>query len=279
MPDEKRELVEYLNMEHQFSIRQACAVIKLNRSSLYYKNRKKENDQEVVELLNHLAERYPRNGFKKLFLRIRNMGYSWNHKKVYRIYKKLGLNIKRKIKKRLPVRIKTPLVEVGCPNYFWSMDFMSDTLWHGRRFRLLNIIDEFNRELLAVNVDTSLPARRVVETLEQLSSYRGLPKFIRVDNGPEFISMHLELWCSKHNIILDFIRPGKPTENARVERFNGSMRRELLNCHIFTSLSEVREKVEEWMIDYNYHRPHEALGNLSPIEFLKRHNKKSKLSA
>ena len=144
---------------------------------------------------------------------------------------------------------------------------------------LLNIIDEFNRELLNVTIDTSLPARRVIQTLDQLVSYRGAPQFIRVDNGPEFISTHLDLWCANHNITLDFIRPGKPTENASVERFNGSMRRELLDCHIFTSLSEVREIVQEWMIDYNHHRPHEALDNLSPIQFLKRHNHNQILSA
>lgn len=246
---------------------------------MYYKSKKKNSDEEVIEVLNYLAEKYPRNGFKKLYLRIRSSGYKWNHKKVYRVYKKLGLNIRRKMKKRLPTRIKTPLNELQYPNQVWAMDFMSDTLWHGRRYRLLNIIDEFNRELLHVKVDTSLPARRVIEALEQVCEYKGYPNSIRVDNGPEFISTHLELWCNKHNIVLDFIRPGKPTENARVERFNGSMRRELLDCHIFTSLSEVRVKVEEWMLDYNYHRPHEALDNLSPIEFLKRHNKKSKLSA
>jgi putative transposase len=246
---------------------------------MYYKSKNKNWDEEVIEVLNYLAEKYPRNGFKKLYLRIRNSGYEWNHKKVYRVYKKLGLNIRRKMKKRLPARIQTPLNELEYPNQVWAMDFMSDTLWHGKRYRLLNIIDEFNRELLHVKVDTSLPARRVIEALEQVCEYKGYPSTIRVDNGPEFISTHLELWCNKHHITLDFIRPGKPTENARVERFNGSMRRELLDCHIFTSLSEVREKIEEWMLDYNYHRPHEALGNLSPIEFLKRHNKNQILSA
>ena len=246
---------------------------------MYYKSQKKDSDIELIEVLNHLVQKHPRNGFKKLYLCIRSSGYEWNHKRVYRIYKKLGLTIRRKMKKRLPIRVQTPLISLQCQNEIWSMDFMSDTLWHGKRYRLLNIIDEFNRELLHVKVDTSLLARRVIEALEQVCAYRGYPNTIRVDNVPEFISTHLELWCNKHNIMLDFIRPGKPTENARVERFNGSMRRELLDCHIFTSLSEVREKVEEWMLDYNYHRPHEALDNLSPVEFFKRHNKHQILSA
>ena len=233
----------------------------------------------MIDILNHFAAKYTRNGFKKLYLRIRNSGYEWNHKRVYRIYKSLGLNIRRKIKHRLPIRVQTPLQDLNTMNDVWSMDFMSDTLWHGKRYRLLNIIDEYNREFLDVEIDTSLPSRRVIQTLERVCDWRGYPKTIRVDNGPEFISTQLELWCKNHNITLDFIRPDKPTENARVERFNGSFRRELLDCYVFGSLSEVREKVEEWMHDYNHHRPHEALNDLSPIQFLKRHNLNKKLSA
>jgi len=234
---------------------------------------------EIIDILNHFAQKYPRNGFRKLYLRIRNSGYEWNHKRVYRIYKQLGLNIRRKSKRRLPERIKTPLQKLDRTNHVWSMDFMSDSLWSGRRYRLLNVIDEYNRELLDVEVDTSLPARRVIQTLERICEWRGTPEYIRVDNGPEFISTLLELWCEQQEIVLDFIRPGKPTENARVERFNGSFRRELLDCYIFNSLKEVREKTQEWMMDYNYHRPHEALDDLSPIEFLQRHNQTKKLSA
>lgn len=184
-----------------------------------------------------------------------------------------------KTKHRLPERVQTPLQELECINDVWSMDFMSDTLWYGKRYRLLNIIDEYNREFLDVEIDTSLPAHRVIRVLERVCEYRGYPNTIRVDNGPEFISTQLELWCNKHNITLDFIRPGKPTENARVERFNGSFRRELLNCYVFGSLSEVREKVKEWKYDYNHHRPHEALENLSPIKYLQKHNQDKKLSA
>jgi putative transposase len=233
----------------------------------------------VIDILNHLAAKHPRNGFRKLYLRIRNAGYEWNHKRVYRVYKDLGLNIRRKMKRRLPERIKTPLDELSHQNQVWSMDFMSDTLWSGRRYRLLNVIDEYNRELLDIEIDTSLPAKRVIRTLDRILEWRGKPRTIRLDNGPEFVSTHLELWCEEHNIQLDFIRPGKPTENARVERFNGSFRRELLDCYVFHSLTQVREKAYEWMDDYNHHRPHEALGDLSPIQFLERHNKSKKLSA
>lgn len=158
------------------------------------------------------------------------------------------------------------------------MDFMSDTLWNGRRYRVLNIIDEYNRELLDVRIDTSLPAKRVIEALNQTGEFRGYPQSIRVDNGPEFISAALEFWCNQKGIMLDFIRPGKPTENARMERLNGSMRRELLDCYIFHSLSEIREKAYAWMIDHNHHRPHEALENLSPIQYLDRYHLSQKLS-
>ena len=153
------------------------------------------------------------------FLRIRNSGYEWYHKRIYLVYKQLGLNIRRKMKKRLPERIKTPLQELSAPNLIWSMDFMSDTQWTGRRYRLLNVIDEFNRELLDIEIDSSLPSVRVIRTLERICEWRGYPKVIRLDNGPEFISTKLELWCKDHNIILDFIRPGKPTENSRVWKF------------------------------------------------------------
>ena len=267
-----------MKTEHNLSVRQACVALNLNRSTLYYQP-KAHNDQDVIDVLNHFAQKHPRNGFRKLFLRIRNAGYEWNHKRVYRIYRQLGLNIRRKTKKRLPQRTKTPLQALEAINHIWSMDFMSDTLWSGRRYRLLNVIDEYNREMLDIEIDTSLPARRVIETLERICEWRGKPNTIRLDNGPEFISTRLELWCEQHDIKLDFIRPGKPTENARVERFNGSFRRELLDCYVFGSLSEVREKAEEWMIDYNYHRPHESLGDLSPVQFLERHNQKRKLSA
>lgn len=220
----------------------------------------------MIDALNHFATKYIRNGFKKLYLRIRNAGYDWNHKRVYRVYKSLGLNMRPKTKHRLPERVQTPLQELECINDVWSMDFMSDTLWYGKRYRLLNIIDEYNREFLDVEIDTSLPAHRVIRVLERVCEYRGYPNTIRVDNSPEFISTPLELWCNKHNITLDFIRPGKPTENARVERFNGSFRRELLDCYVFGSLSEVREKVKEWKYDYNHHRPHEALEKFKPYQ-------------
>jgi len=148
------------------------------------------------------------------------------------------------------------------------MDFMSDSLQTGRKFRTLNIIDDFNREALAVEVDTSLPALRVVRVLENLIHERGRPQQIRVDNGPEFISIALEQWCREKEIKLHYIQPGKPTQNAFIERFNGTFRRELLDAYIFENLNQVREMTEEWMEEYNYKRPHDALRNLTPKEYV-----------
>ena len=145
---------------------------------------------------------------------------------------------------------------------------MHDSLWDGRTFRMLNVIDDYNRQVLWIETDTSLPAQRVIRVLENLKASRGLPEMIRVDNGPEFISRKLDLWCKEHNLTLAFIQPGKPTQNAYVERLNGSIRTELLNAYIFKTLGEVRQKVAQWKYDYNHNRPHKSLGYQTPIEVL-----------
>lgn len=245
--------------------------------SVFYAKRAGRDDSEVIAALNALAAKHPRNGFGLLFDRIRKAGHPWNHKRVYRVYRLLGLNLKRKSKQRLPARVRNPLEICDAPNQQWSMDFMSDTLHNGRRFRLLNILDEFNREALDMEIDTSLPSVRVIAALERLVSWRGLPDSIRVDNGPEFISHKLDEWCGQRGIKLAFTRPGKPTENARVERFNGSFRREFLDCYLFGSIKEVRAMASEWVADYNLHRPHTALNAMSPVEFLDRYNQSKEL--
>jgi putative transposase len=209
-------------------------------------------------------------GFWKLFGRIRSEGLAWNHKRVHRVYKKLGMNLKRKHKRRLPKRVKEPLVQPGQSNQSWSMDFMSDVLTTGMRFRTLNIIDDYNREVLAIEVDTSLPALRVKRVLESVIEWRGKPTQIRTDNGPEFLAGELVSWCEQNRIHLQYIQPGKPTQNAFIERFNGSFRKDVLDAYLFSSLSQVRILTQEWMKDYNHHRPHEALDNLSPVQFRQR---------
>ncbi len=192
----------------------------------------------------------------------------------------MKLNIRRRAKKRVPERVKQPLVAPPAPNQIWSIDFMQDTLVDGRKFRLLNIIDDFNRESLAIEVDTSLPSLRVIRVLERLIAERGCPANIRCDNGPEFISHQLEQWCSHESrrINIQFIQPGKPMQNAYIERKNGSIRRELLNAYLFYSLAEVRILTEEWRLDYNTERPHKSLGYLSPLKYTQNIKEKSALS-
>ena len=182
----------------------------------------------------------------------------------------MRLNIRRRAKRRLPERIKLPLTIPDEPNQIWSIDFMSNRLSDGRKFRLLNIIDDFNRESLAIEVDTSLPALRLIRVLNRLIVQRGKPSNIRTDNGPEFLSLLLQAWCKEHCITLQYIQPGRPMQNGFIERKNGSLRRELLNAYIFYSLSEVREMCEIWRLDYNTERPHKSLGYLSPAIFADR---------
>jgi putative transposase len=168
----------------------------------------------------------------------------------------------------LPARVKQALFQPQSVNEVWSIDFLSDSLWDGRKFRILNIVDDFNRQVLALEADISLPSMRVIRVLEYLKEFRGLPKMIRVDNGPEFISHLLDEWCRRNEITLAYIQPGKPTQNAYVERCNGSVRKELLNANVFYSLKEVHEKIEEWLVVYNHHRPHKSLGYRTPIDLI-----------
>lgn len=260
-------LAQFMVEEHGVSQRQACAALSMPRSSIQY-NPKFRNDTPVINALHELIEKHPAIGFWQSYFRLRRKGFKWNHKKVYRVYTSLKLNIRRRYKKRLPARVKQALFQPQSINEVWSIDFMSDSLWDGRKFRVLNIIDDYNREMLVMDADFSIPAQRVIRALEFLKEFRGLPKMIRVDNGPEFISHLLDQWCRKNNVTIVYIQPGKPMQNGFVERCNGSVRKELLNANVFYSLNEVRQKIEEWMLDYNNDRPHKSLGYRAPVDLL-----------
>jgi len=241
--------------------------VQLPRSSYQYKPKPKD-DSLIQEALTAITQKHPAIGFWQSYYRFRNRGEKWNHKRVRRIYRQMNLNIRRRAKKRLPERVKQPLTIPSAPNQVWSIDFMSDSLVDGRKFRLLNVLEDFNRESLAIEADTSLPSLRVIRVLDRLIAKRGKPSNIRVDNGPEFVSHKLEQWCTKHEITLQFIQPGRPMQNGYIERKNGSIRKELLNAYLFDSLNEVRIMCEEWRQDYNHERPHKSLGYLSPINYL-----------
>ncbi len=221
----------------------------------------------MIDAINRVLEKRPRWGFWKCYDRLRLEGYRWNHKRVYRVYKAMKLNLPRRTKRRLPARVQQPMVVEARANAGWAMDFMSDTLYHGRRFRTLNILDEGVREVLDIVIDTSIPGGRVVRTLDRLVEWRGKPEAIRVDNGPEYLSQVFADWCRRHHVKLHYIQPGKPNQNAYIERFNRTFRDEVLDAYIFESLHQVREITRGWIQDYNEERPHDSLGKLPPAMF------------
>lgn len=251
---------------HGWSERRACQALGFSRSTRRYKARV-DRDEPVIALLAELAERFPERGFDKLFQIIRRRGLPWKHKRVWRVYCLMQLNRRRRGKKRVPTRHPRPLVAGEAINGSWSIDFMSDALWDGRRFRTFNVIDDFIREALAVEIDLNLPASRVIRTLERVAAWRGYPSKLRLDNGPEFVALALAEWAERKGIALDFIEPGRPMQNGFIERFNGSFRRGVLDMHVFRNLTEVREQAELWLADYNREIPHDSLDGMTPAEF------------
>jgi len=217
--------------------------------------------------MREIAEKRRRFGSPRIHVMLQREGLVINHKRTERLYREEGLSLKlRKRKKRTAVtRIELPKPEA--PNKRWSMDFMLDQLAYGRRFRVLTIVDAFTRECPALEVDTSIGGKRVTRVLDRLAFLRGVPEVITIDNGPEFASRALDEWAYRNNVKLDFIRPGKPVENAFIESFNGKFRDECLNENWFLSLDDARSTIEAWRIDYNRHRPHSSLNNMTPMEY------------
>ena len=238
----------------------------MGRSSCRYRTRP-DLDHELRERLRELAGERRRFGYRRLTVLLRREGRRVNHKRVYRIYGEEGFAVRCRKRKRLKAEGRTPLGLPTQANQVWTMDFTHDNLASGRRFRTLNLMDGFTRESPRIEVDTSLPGLRVVRVLEEVALERGCPQAIQVDNGPEFISRVVDQWAFEHGVELHFIAPGKPTENAFIESFNGKFRDECLNENWFLTLQEAREKIEAWRRDYNQARPHSALGYRTPEEF------------
>lgn len=264
-PGERKNMVAYAMEYHQLSITRACKVVQLPKSMFYYASQK--DDSLVIAKLNELAELKPREGQDKYYLRIREAGIKWNSKRVRRVYLMLGLNHRRKMKKRIPARTKEPLTQPINKNHIWSMDFMSDVLQNQRKFRVLNIIDDFNRKALWIEANFSMPSAFVINALEKVIKENGKPQKIRVDNGPEFCSKEFVEWCESMEIMIQYIQPGKPMQNGFIERFNRSYRQDILDACLFENINQVNELSEEWIDDYNNHRPHESLGGIPPAKY------------
>jgi putative transposase len=252
---------------HGLSLRKCCRAFGVSLSYYAYIP-KPRDDSDVITALSALADKKPTWGFSKLFTMLRNQGKPWNHKRVWRVYCLMGLNKRRKsYKRRLPGKSRY-VAQPLAANYCWSVDFMRDTLYSGRVYRLFNVIDDYNREALATEVDINLPAGRVLRVLDRIAEERGgYPERIRADNGPEFVGSAMAAWAEEHGVVLDFIKPGKPTQNSYIERFNRTLREEVLDLYIFNSLGEVRDATEDFVRQYNESRPHESLGNLPPEIF------------
>lgn len=265
-PGDRKNIIAYLKQTHQVSVTRACKLIGLSKSMYYYTSIK--DDSLVINKLTDLASGKPHRGFPYFYRRIRNEGLVWNHKRVKRVYNMLRLNQRRKHKRRLPQRFKEALCLPANVNHTWSMDFMHDSLMSSRKVRILNIIDDFNREALCVQAEYSHSGNSVVRTLEQIINWRGKPYEIRCDNGPEFLSHVFVDYCNREGIQIKYIQPGKPTQNAFIERFNRSYREDVLDAYLFESLQQLREISTNWMIEYNQLHPHQSLNNLSPLKYL-----------
>jgi putative transposase len=263
--------VEYSTQEHSISIRQVCKLLGTYPSVVRY-NPKPKNDEPIREQLHTMAELHCRWGFWMMYHRLRLLNFTDNHKRVYRIYTDMKLNLRRKHKRRLPSRIKQPLLQPLHHNLTWSMDFVHDGLLHGKSFRAFNVIDDFNREILNITIDTSLTSKRVIRELNRVVEWRGRPERLRVDNGPEFIAQALKDWCGD-SIELVFIEKGKPQQNGYIERFNRTYREEVLDTFAFDDLNQARLLTQAWMWIYNNERPHSALGYQTPMQFLLKYGK------
>jgi len=259
--------VDWLRVEYGVGIKRGCNVLKLNRASYYYVPHRDEQLMLRMKIRDY-AQSHVKYGYLRIHVLLRREGLKVSKNRVYRLYCLEALNLRRKYSRRKVVSApRVESVRESHPNESWAMDFVSDQLFDGRRFRSLTLIDSYTRECLAIHAAKSISGADVVATLKRLKVARGVPQFIRIDNGPEFISKALDLWAYQEGVRLQFSRPGKPTDNAMIESFNGSYRSECLATNWFLSLEDARNKIERWRMEYNDYRPHSSLENKTPREF------------
>ena len=269
-PSQRREMARWVVGVKGVSIRQACADFTISATCYRYQPKRSDENAVIADWLIRLTHNQRNWGFGLCFLHLRNVkGHLWNHKRVYRIYRELELNLRIKPKKRLVREKPQPLAVPDVINQVWSMDFMHDQLSDGRSFRLFNVLDDFNREGLGIEADLSLPAARVIRSLDRIIEWRGRPSVIRCDNGPEYISGALLACAEAHGIRIEHIQPGKPQQNAYVERYNRTVRYDWLAQYLFDSIDEVQESATRWLWTYNNERPNMALGGITPMQKLK----------
>jgi putative transposase len=259
-----------LKTERGIGVTRACGLIGISRSLYAYRSRRPACNELRERICEHASVKR-RYGYRRIHVLLRREGWQINRKRTYRLYREAGLAVRRRKRKRIGLVERKPLPKPTSVNRSWSMDFVADTLCDGRKLRCLTIVDDCSRESPAIEVDTSITGRRVVAVLERLAELRGLPLSITVDHGPEFEGQVLDAWAYEHGVRLNFIRPGKPVENAYIESFNGRFRDECLNEHWFVTLAHARQVIEKWRVEYNTERPHSSLGDLTPEEFAKTH--------
>jgi putative transposase len=258
-----------MRSDWQVSIRRACGVLAVDRSVYHYKSRR-GGQAELKQRIREIAETRVRYGYRRIHVLLRREGWMVNAKRVYRLYREMGLQLRNKTpKRRVKAKLRADRTEAVGPNEVWAMDFVHDELATGRKLRVLTVIDTFSRYVPVLDPRFSYRGEDVVQTLERVCGRVGYPKTIRVDQGSEFVSRDMDLWAYQKGVTLDFSRPGKPTDNAFIEAFNGRFRQECLNTHWFMSLADAREKLEDWRRYYNEERPHGAIGNKVPIALTK----------
>jgi len=266
-PSRRRPVASYLQEVYRVSERRACRVARLPVSTYRYESR--QEPRTALRLrIREIAQVRVRYGYRKIRVLLNREGWKVGKKLVYRLYKEEGLTLRHKPrKKRRAALHRRERFRPSAPNQVWSLDFVADQLADGRRFRALTILDVFTRESLLVEAGQSLKGEDVVRALNGIEQKRGLPQFLFCDNGTEFTSQSMDLWAYQHQVQIDFSRPGKPTDNAYIESFNGTLRAECLDVHWFTTLTEAKHIIEAWRREYNESRPHRSLGERTPSEF------------
>ena len=261
-------MVDWLKGAFEVSNARACRLVGLQESSYFYKAKGNEMNEALKRRMKEIAASRVRFGYRRITVMLRREGWKVNAKRVYRLYSEEGMQLSRKKpKKKRASHQRIPSSQATAPNQKWSKDFVTDRLEDGRYFRVLTVVDQFTRECVALHAGQSLRGDDVARCLDRSIRTRKAPQSITVDNGSEFCSQVMDTWAYRNDVLLDFIRPGKPVENHYIESFNGRLRDECLNTHLFFNLEDAQEKLDEWRNDYNFVRPHGTLGELAPQEF------------